>query len=45
MKNVKNDLSVKIKQNGKIKDLEFINANIGEYGARRSEYETKIAEK
>ena len=43
--NVKNDLSVKkIKQNGKIKDLEFINANIGEYGARRSEYETKIAE-
>ena len=43
--NVKNDISVKkIKQNGKIKDLEFINANIGEYGARRSEYETKIAE-
>ena len=41
----KDELSVKkLKQNGKIKDLEFITANIGEYGARRDEYEIKIAE-
>ena len=42
---LKNEISAKkLRQNGKIKDLGFINASIGEYAARKKEYEDKINE-